>query len=67
MSVIYIAPATEIFARDSVPKGTSTMRILSLAREIQRTINGWYDEEREHEDELRSLKGFDPTEIAEKF
>ena len=25
------------------------------------------DEEREREEELRSLKGFDPTEIAEKF
>ena len=62
-----IDPNVRLFAADVLPAGTSPERVLSLARDIQRDINTWYDEEREHEEELRSLKGFDPTEIAEKF
>ena len=62
-----IDPNVELFAEEALPPGTSKARINSLARDIQRAINTWWEEEHERLEELRSLQGFDPTEVAEKF
>lgn len=65
--MIDIHPNVHLFAVECCPAGTSKEEILSLARELQRAINGWCEEKRERDEEVRSLKGYDAQDIAEKF
>jgi hypothetical protein len=62
-----IDPNVLQFALDACPTSTSPARVRELAGLLQDAINDFINEELEHDEERRSLKGYDPQDIAKKF
>jgi len=59
-----IDPNVHLFAMEACPADTSADRVLELARRLQREINAFAEQELEHDEELRALRGLTDEEKA---